>query len=232
MTDRIVVPARFHGPDGTGNGGYVAGLLAAQVFGVTEVTLRVPPPLETSLEVRRGAEGIDLYSGATLVAQAIPTGVEVEVPDPVDLATAQRASIGYAGLTGHPFPRCFVCGPQRADGLRIFPGRVPGRELVAAPWTPAAEFAALNGVVHDEFVSAALDCAGAWSLDLDPGRPLVLGRFAVRIDLPVLAGVPHVVVGWPLAVDGRKQYAATALMTTSGETLAVAKATWIALRQS
>ena len=50
----------------------------------------------------------------------------------------------YPGLRSHPFPTCFACGPDRAegDGLRIFPGPVtptvgrrdPGRaHLDAAP---------------------------------------------------------------------------------------------------
>jgi hypothetical protein len=155
--------------------------------------------------------------------------VRVDVPEPVDLATATEASRAYAGLTRHPFPRCFVCGPERSDGLRIFAGQVPGRDVVAAPWEPALEFAGPNGQVRDEFVSAALDCAGGWSLEINPGRPLVLGRFAVRCDAPIVAGRPHVVIGWPLAVDGRKLFAATAILTADGEPLAVATATWIAI---
>lgn len=227
MADTIVVPARFHGPDGTGNGGYVAGLLAQQVVGLSEVTLRLPPPLDTPLAVRRGDTGVDLYDGTTLVAQAVPTELDLVVPAPVDVETATAAAAAYAGLSLHPFPRCFVCGPERADGLRIFPGRVPGRNLVAATWRPAAEFADSQRVVLTEFVAAALDCTGAWSLDLSLGQPLVLGRYAVRIDKPVLAGQTYVVVGWPLAVEGRKHFAGTAIMSGTGETMAVATATWI-----
>lgn len=230
MTDKIVVLARFHGPDGSANGGYVAGVLAREVVGDADVTLRVPPPLDTPLDVRRGNEGVDLYHGKTLVAQAIPTQICVEAPDPVDVPAARSAMASYAGWSRHPFPRCFVCGTERADGLRIFAGQVPGRNVVASTWNPAGEFADGSGVVREEFVSAALDCAGGWSFELSPGRPLVLARYAVRIDRPVQAGQTHVVVGWPLAVEGRKLFAATALMTASGEILAVATATWIAIR--
>lgn len=230
MSDRIVVPARFHGPDGSGNGGYVAGLLAQQCVGLAEITLRLPPPLETPLDVRRGDGGVDLYDGPTLIAQAVATELDIASVPTVDVATATDATAGYAGLLRHPFPRCFVCGPERPDGLRIFAGPVPGRDVVAAPWRPAEEFADSNGFVRAEFVSAALDCAGAWSLEINPGRPLVLGRYAVRIDEPVPAGETLVVVGWPLSVEGRKLFAATALTTAEGRTLAVAKATWIAIR--
>ncbi|MEO6712140.1 MAG: hypothetical protein ABIM89_01780 [Mycobacteriales bacterium] len=231
MSDKIVVPARFHGPDGSGNGGYVAGLLARQTVGPCEVTLRLPPPLEKPLDVRRGAAGVDLYDGASLVAQAIAADLgDVAMPEPVDVDTATAATAAYAGYLRHPFPRCFVCGPERPDGLRIFAGQVSGRDVVASPWTPAMEFADADGYVREEFVSAALDCPGAWSLEINPGRPLVLGRFAVRHDRRVVAGVPYVAIGWPLAVEGRKLFAATALLDAAGAPVAVAKATWIAIR--
>ena len=46
----LVVPARFNGPARSGNGGYVAGSLAARVPDAAdrpvEVTLRRPPPLD------------------------------------------------------------------------------------------------------------------------------------------------------------------------------------------
>ena len=55
--------------------------------------------------------------------------------------------LGYPGLGNHPFPTCFACGPDRAegDGLRIFPGPVGGasgdRGYVASLWVPHAEHA-------------------------------------------------------------------------------------------
>jgi len=38
----------------------------------------------------------------------------------------------------HPFPTCFVCGPDRrpGDGLRILVGPVAGRDLSANVWYP------------------------------------------------------------------------------------------------
>src|SRR5580765_2437622 len=48
----IVIVRRFRGPDESGNGGYSAGLFAPAHGGdVVEVTLRLPPPLETALEL-------------------------------------------------------------------------------------------------------------------------------------------------------------------------------------
>jgi hypothetical protein len=157
--------------------------------------------------------------------------VTVPAPAPVDPAAAQAASARYPGQSVHPFPTCFVCGPERgADGLRIFPGPVDGLDVVAAPWTPAADLADATGAVRAEFVWSALDCAGAWSLEISLERLIVLGRLRARIDHRVPAGEPLVVIGWPLGVDGRKLYAGTALYDAAGRLLAVAQATWVQLR--
>ncbi len=86
----------------------------------------------------------------------------------------------YPGLRSHPFPGCFACGTDRAegDGLRIFPGPVPGRaDTVASLWVPHTSLA-VRGDVVDRGVErvgvpttwAALDCVGGWSEDLE-GRP-------------------------------------------------------------
>ena len=77
-------------------------------------------------------------------------------------------------------------------------------------------------------VWAALDCPGGWSADL-PGRPMVLGRMATRIDSLPAVGEPHVIQGWLLGGEGRKVHTGSALYTAAGEVLAVAQATWITL---
>jgi hypothetical protein len=46
----------------------------------------------------------------------------------------------------------------------------------------------------------------------------------------VRAGEPHVVVGWRLAVEGRKLLAGSAVFTPAGQLAGVARATWIQLR--
>ena len=45
MTGSLTVARRFCGPPGSGNGGYVCGLIAGFLDGPAEVTLRLPPPL-------------------------------------------------------------------------------------------------------------------------------------------------------------------------------------------
>ena len=43
----VVIDRRFNGPEHSSNGGYACGSVAAFIDGPAEVTLRVPPPLDT-----------------------------------------------------------------------------------------------------------------------------------------------------------------------------------------
>jgi hypothetical protein len=218
--ENIRIPARYQGPDGSGNGGYVCGRVAALVDGpVAEVTLRLPPPLESELRLEHEGEHVRLLDGDDLVAEARPAAVELEPPivawDEAEAATAQTTAFDE-----HEFPRCFVCGPLRADGdgLRILPG--PVREgVVAAPWT-ARE-------VVPEIVWAAIDCVGAYAVGYPDRGSVLLGRMAARIDRLPLDGERCVVVGWSLGADGRKLAAGTALLGADGVPCAVSRQTWI-----
>jgi hypothetical protein len=165
------------------------------------------------------------------VAEGRPANAgEPELPEPVSVQDARAASeAGYDRWAGsHPFPTCLVCGPERPDGLEIFPGGVPGRELFAAPWTPHGS---LGDPVAPEYVWAALDCpTSAPVANFGDGPPVVLGRLAARVLAPVHAGRPHAVISWRLGVDGRKRNAGAALFTEAGEAVAWSRATWIELR--
>ena len=55
----------------------------------------------------------------------------------------------------------------------------------------------------------------------------LLGKLAARIDGHARAGEPLIVIGWPITRDGRKLQAGTPLLTSSQETVAVARATWV-----
>lgn len=212
------IARRFNGPPDSGNGGITAGMLAAYVDApVVEVTLRKPPPLETDLQVVDG----QLLDGESLIASAAPGTVDLQAPAFVGLDVAAAAPSAL-GPHPHPFPTCFGCGTARTDGLGLMPGRVAD-DLVAVPWTPAES--------SDVMVWTALDCPGGWSADL-PGRPMVLGRMACRIDRLPAVGQAHVVQGWLRGSEGRKVLTGSALYTASGEVLAVAQATWITLPTS
>ena len=234
-SNRIVVRRRFRGPPESGHGGYTCGLIAAFVDGPAEVTLRRPPPLDREMEVRRLDAGcVAVYDGETLIAEAQPTTFEMSVPAPVSPAEAATARDGYLGFQQHQFPACFGCGPERAegDGLRIFAGPVRGRDLVAAPWTPDRSLASADGEVRQEFVWAALDDSGAWSLQSGPEdyQPMVLGRLAATLVDRVRAGEQCVVVAWPLGREERKAYSGTALFGEDGSLRAYARATWVRVR--
>jgi hypothetical protein len=241
VSDPIVIGQRFCGPPDSGNGGYACGLVAARVDGPAEVTLRLPPPLDTPLVVAPVATGsVRVLDGDALVAEGVRRVDEdlgIDAPQPVSVADAESAAAGsplHEHPEEHPFPTCFVCGPQRApdDGLRVLVGPVPGRSVAADTWTPAADLAEDKGVVRPEFVWAVLDCSGgvgSWLADPIGGKAVVLGRMAVTITKPVLAGAPHVAVGWRAGHDGRKVTAASALFTAGGELAGLARATWIQL---
>jgi len=223
----MIIESRYNGPAGSGNGGYSAGLFAVN-SGLTgdalEVTLRLPPPLEVDLQVRSSEGGADVYAGDAVVAQVRPAVVAPDdVVAPVGWDEAVAASAHYAGFTSHPFPTCFVCGPERAegDGLRLFPGRLPdGR--TATPWVVPDD-------ISPELVFAALDCPGGWAVPLE-GRPYVLGRLAVRIVRRPRTTHRCVVMGEMTGEDGRKAFARTTLYDHDGTVLALARSTWIALQ--
>lgn len=235
----MIVAARFNGPPTSGNGGYTAGLLGTRIgAGPVTVTLRKPPPLATSLDVVSVENGLELRQGDEVVATAVPAAAGPQAPawaDP-DLAGP------YAGFTDHPFPTCYVCGPERgADALRIFPGTLPdGR--TAARWTVPEDVTAVT-------VWAALDCPGGWAIiapggphvcapaAIDDGspsarnnsRPYVLGRITVAVDSVPSPGAECVIVGEFIRSEGRKGFVRTGLFDADRGLLAAAGAVWIAV---
>lgn len=228
MIQILTIPREFCGPPDSGNGGYVCGRLAAFVEGPAVVRLQVPPPLDVEMEVRPIADGVEMVHGDTVVATARPTQVALDAPPPPTYADSEAAARSYAGFRTHSFPTCFVCGPHRkpGDGLRIFPGKLPGTNLVAAPWIPHESLGNVDGKVRPEFRWAALDCPGAFSCDIPDGTPMMLGEMAATLNGDIQVGERCVVVGWELGRDGRKHYTGTALYSESGECRGLARATW------
>lgn len=130
--DVVVIPQRFNGPPGVGNGGYVCGLLAAHVEGDAEVTLRRPAPLGSSLEITTvGDGGILLMHGTELVAEALPRSVELTMPAPVDVFEATSATDDCPGFTIHLGLDLPVLGRQ---ATRIVSALRSGHRCVAVGW--------------------------------------------------------------------------------------------------
>jgi hypothetical protein len=215
----VSIDAKFRGPTGSANGGYTCGVLASFMHGPAEVTLRLPPPLDRPLEVVTDG-ALELRDGEAVVAVASPANVELDVPDPISFEAAAAAALPQ-GDRESVFPECFVCGWAREDGMRIYAGPVEGRDLVAATWTPRAEF------VRPEFVWAALDCPGAYAVEFGQRGNPVLGRLSARVEHLPHPGERCVVIGWPLGEEGRKLYAGTAVFGEDGRILGSARATWI-----
>jgi hypothetical protein len=234
VTESFIIERRFRGPKASGNGGYTAGRVARFIDGDAEVTLRRPPPLERLLVVTHQGERILVHDSANLVAEAEPTHLEIEVPEPPSRAEAEAAVADYAGFSRHAFPECFVCGTARApgDGLRLFPGWVPGRDLVAAPWEADPSLPATGGMVEPEISWAFLDCPGAWAMGRHlKGGPVVLGRMAAHLVRPIPMGAAGVAVGWPLGQEGRKLYSGTAVFGPDGALHGYARQTWIVVAE-
>jgi hypothetical protein len=232
MMDSIVFRARYNGPPTSAHGGYACGVLASLVGATARVSLRRPPPLERPLSVRRTGEIAELCDAETVIAQAAPATVTIAPPEPVDLEDAERAARAYSGFESHVFPTCFGCGPARGmgDGLRIFSSRLSDREVVAAPWTPDATLIAPDGHVKPEFVWAALDCPGGWAIAEFQREPkILLGQLTVQLVCPLPGGERYVTVGWPVAKEGRKCRAGTAIFSTRGELHAIGEEIWIAV---
>ncbi len=258
MTTELTIPARFCGPPGTGNGGYTAGVLADLVPGqasglvsgpdgpVIEVTLRQPPPLDVRMVVSHlaaddpanvtGGPLTVLSLGGARIAEATTTEADPEPVEAVSMGVATEAMGRFPGLVTHPFPTCFSCGPDRAegDGMRIFPGAV-GRGRVASLWIPNENLGEssdlLDAGVQRVGVGtawAALDCVGGWAGDMEE-RAMVLGRMTAQVDALPVVGEPHVVMGAAHGSQGRKTFTASTLYDSDGRIVARAQHVWIAV---
>ena len=227
----IVVPRRFNGPQESGNGGYTSGLVAARLEGPVEVSLRSPVPLDVPLELASGEEGsLRVLYGETLIAEARPLpALDVSTPAAIGVEEARRASENYRAPSDGLFSNCFVCGRARGeDCFEVFAGQVEGRDLVASPWTPPAWAAEENGAVRPEFVWAVLDCPTYFACHLEGELTLsMLVRQRAEMLGPVTAGEEHVVIAWPISIEGRKRLAGAAVLSADGEPLAVAEALMI-----
>lgn len=230
MTDSSIhIAARFNGPPHSANGGYVCGCMAREGGGrCVETRLMAPPPLDTDLAVRHeGDQWFALHEQRPLARARHATLPVMTVPAPPSLAQAREAEKGFIGFVDHPFSDCYVCGPNRADGLRLFPGWLADHRAVACPWHPASELDDGNGRVALPYLYAALDCPGSFTLKKDPGTVVLLGSFTVQVDEAPPLDEPLVVTGWRIGREGRKHYAGTAVHNAQGRCLARAHAVWI-----
>lgn len=226
MVETVTVASRFNGPQASGNGGYSAGVVAGYIQGPAEVSLRAPVPLDTPLQITQAEGVVRMLDGETHIAEG--RGVSdfsLNLPAPVDMGAARAARSRYRGLPDGEFSRCFVCGRGREDAFGVFAGEVEGRDLVASTWTPPDSAADAEGNVRLEFIWAVLDCPTFFAAHLRAELTMsVLARLTARLDTPLRAGAEHVVIAWPLGINGRKRSAGVALFTADGAPAAIAQA--------
>ena len=231
--EQTIIPAQFNGPDSSGNGGYVCGLIAAQLpdaTGATTSSLRTPPPLDLPLLWRTGDDNVSLLLPPdTLIGSAEPgtfTDGALTCPTP---ELARSGMEAYPGYRHHPFDRCFSCGTQReeGDGLRLFTGPIDD-STVAAPWTPHRNFGDAGGRLSGPIMWAALDCPGGWAADFNK-QPMVLGRMTAELLRLPYVGEPCLAVGGLQRVERRKFFTNTALYSVEGELLGRAEQIWIGI---
>ena len=222
----VTVKGRFCGSPNVASGGYIAGLLGRLVDGPARVSLERPIPVERPLAVEHLAEGgVALSDGRGMLAHAVPATLQLEPPMAPSYAETEWASERYLGFTEHATPSCFVCGPARewGDGLAIFPGPIPGRRLVAAPWAPDPTLFDKHGAVRPEFVWAALDCPSGFALlEAFGRRKVVLSQMTASLLRPLNVGTRFIVTGWPFAAEGHTLLGASAIFSEGGELHALA----------
>jgi hypothetical protein len=202
-----------------------------------DVTLRKPIPIERELHIhsRDGANsGVLVKDGDDLIAEAAPVSWAIDMPgDQIGFDEAHRAAEKSPAFKNHPFPTCFVCGPDRVagDGLRIFPGYVEknGHSYYAAPWVPDSSFADDKGNVRDEIIWAAMDCPTGFAGGFPYAGTLVTGRLGAKLIAPVRAGEKCVLLSWVLGVEGRKHLSEAVLLGEDGTLRGESRATWIKL---
>lgn len=229
----IVIDPRFNGFPNIALGGYVGGVLARE-HAKAEVILHRPVQVGKPYQTLAGPDGTKvLQDGNDVLALARDAPVDLEAPRPVGLEASRLAAEQYVGHRRHLVPTCFNCGPLRpeGDGLRIFPGNVVGRNVVAAPWTPSSSLADSSGRVKPEFIWSALDCPTIWALVLlgrpDTDEKAVTARLAVELISQVLACEPQVVMGWKVSETGRTRVAGGAIYSADGRLLAMARHTLV-----
>lgn len=228
----ITLGERYNGPPGSANGGYACGRFAALLEGPAAVRLSAPPPLDRALDVRRAEAGVRVEHDGVVVAEVRPRGDlpgDVPVAPTYDQCLLARERHPGRGVR-HLLSDCYVCGPERHDGLGVTPGPLAGSPgVLAAPYVPPDSEADPLGRVPDAFTWAALDCPSYPASLLGSGSIAVLGELAAEVRRPVSAGERLCVVGWTIGESGRKHRTASALLTPAGTVVAVARATWIAL---
>jgi hypothetical protein len=222
----LTVPARFSGPPGYANGGWIAGMLA-QATGLDpiQITLRSPVPLETELTLTTD----QLFHGETLIAEVAPGSFARDVPPFVQQVDAIAAESITRVRATTDYGDCLVCGVNRPDGYQLHPGPIEADStLSACRWRPPLITPALDPADVIPATWAAMDCPGVWTVDAAL-EPMLLGRMTGSVSAPPHLDEDAIVVGQFHAREGRKMLTSTAIYSTDGALMARAEQVWISV---
>lgn len=235
----IIIDKHFEGPTNITQGGYISGLMAQHLETDTvEVTMRNPTSmgkpliLDTSMSDR-----VLLYDGDKLLNEAIPGELELDIPEPISLEEAKKASLKH--VIEMPFPNCFGCGSGRSEdeGLHLRSGPVEGRNMVAVDWVPLAKaVGAKEGeTVPEPIAWASMECPIAKVMELrgmkNPDETALLGRMTTKVNALPKVGEQCFFMGWPIGRSGRKMELGGTMHNERGEVLMMTKLLFITLKE-
>ena len=235
----VVFDERFQGPFSMIHGGYVSGAMAMHLNSDTvEVTMRNPTPAGRPLVVDIGTpDRVFLYDKDTLLIEARPTELDLDMPEPITIDEARKASLRH--VTEWSLPNCFGCGTARSedDGLHLRAGPVKGRNMVAVDWLPRAATVGSdeNCKVPEPIVWAAMECTVIQAMknsDLKkPEELVILGRMTGNVQELPKVGRQYFIMGWPIGREGRRITVAGSMHDEAGDLLVTTTLTFIIFKQ-
>ncbi|MDV6235567.1 hypothetical protein CH379_008010 [Leptospira ellisii] len=220
--ETITISSKFCGPPLSGNGGFSAGSAAKKLNSLSStVKIKAPIPLNVELGLSFDPDAysalVDISSGSVAVEAEPAPDFRLDLPQPVSQDAIAEASKNYLGFVEHPFPSCFVCGPERKerDGMRIFSGKIPDqpgfKHLHAANWEPWKELGDDSGLIRKEVIWAALDCPGGFAVSVEDPQMIVLAKLSGRILVPIRAEESYRILSWEINRNRRVRTAGTAI---------------------
>ena len=219
---QVTIAERFNGPPGVGNGGYVCGLVAAELGSPrVQVSLFLPAPLGIPLTLQRTLPGpVRLLHHEAVVAEGHAfTGESRGAAVAIARGGGAKPRSASTSTTRFRPVSCAARNARTACGS--FPGR--RRRRLACTWRPPD--------ADPVYVWAALDCPSGFAC-MPPGSLSVLASMTARIHAPAQVGEEHVISAWKISSEGRKHRGGSAIHDAGGRLVAVAEALWITPRSS
>ena len=239
--DTFSIPRQFCGPPFSSNGGYFCGIVASFFDRPVEIRLKAPPPLDTEMTIQRESDKARVFALGKLIAEVRPSDVQPKPAPYISMEDAIRCS--NTGLEGsrinHPFPGCFVCGPDRSegDGMHVFTGPKTGTPLYGAKWHAHPAWSSNGTDIDAHYVWSALDCPSsgpAFSTSVTPGSNVayVLGTLSIHIHQLPKVGNDYAIVCATDESHERLYRTRVSLYASDQSLLATGAAVWVQVPRS